>query len=174
MSGSDLGFRVMALAFRVRDALYSRAKILAEVGIEAGFRVLDYGCGPGSYVAPLAGLVGASGKIYALDKEQAAIKAVRKIMAREGIKNVETILSDCNTGLPDQSIDVVLLYDIFHHLPRPGDVLGELSRVLKPNGILSVSDHHMQEQDILQWVPQTGHFTFSKKGRKTYTFRKTS
>lgn len=61
------------------------------------------------------------------------------------LANVETIHSDCKTGLPDNSVDAVLLYDTFHDLSDPDGVLEELHRVLKPDGILSFSDHHMKK-----------------------------
>ena len=60
-----------------------------------------------------------------------------------------SILSDCDTGLPPASIDVVLLYDILHELENRTEVLKELHRVLKPEGILSVSDHHLEEDEII-------------------------
>ena len=52
--------------------------VLNEAGIEPGFCVLDYGCGPASYMVPLAQLVGTSGEIHALDIHPLAIKRVQK------------------------------------------------------------------------------------------------
>jgi ubiquinone/menaquinone biosynthesis C-methylase UbiE len=162
----------MNFAFRVRDRLQSRMDVLKEAGIEPGFCVLDYGCGPGSYVVPLAQLVGASGQIYALDIHPLAIKEVQKKASQKAIKNLKTIESDCSTGLPDCEVDVVLLYDIFHDLSRPDDVLRELHRVLKPDGTLSFSDHHMKEKDIRTGVTNKGLFELLTKGKKTYRFAK--
>ena len=64
----------------------------------------------------------------------------------------------------------MLLYDTFHDLSRPDDVLQELHRVLKSGGTLSFSDHHMKDQEILARVTKTGLFKLSKKGKKTYSF----
>ncbi|MBW2037962.1 MAG: class I SAM-dependent methyltransferase [Deltaproteobacteria bacterium] len=169
---SNLGFRLMALSYKLRDLFLSPMKVLKEVGIEPGFHVLDYGCGPGSYIVPLAELVGKSGKIYALDIHPLAIQMVRGIASRKQLTNVETILSDCKTGLPDSSVDVVLLYDTFHGLGDPDGVLAELHRVLKPDGVLSFSDHHLKEDEITSKVTDTGLFRLSRKGEKTYSFLK--
>jgi ubiquinone/menaquinone biosynthesis C-methylase UbiE len=169
---SNLGFRLMAFGYRFRDIRLPRLNILEEVGIKPGFRVLDYGCGPGSYIIPLAELVGESGKIHALDIHPLAIQKVKDIASKKQLANVETILSDCQTGLPDNSLDVVLLYDIFHHLSDPDVVLKELHRVLKPDGILSFSDHHMKENEIVSEVTNSGLFRLSRKGPRTYTFLK--
>jgi len=169
---SNLGFKFMALGYRFRDLRLPRKNILEEVGIKPGFHVLDYGCGPGSYIMPLAELVGESGKVYALDIHPLAIQRVQDIASKKRLTNVETILSDCQTGLPDNSLGVVLLYDIFHHLSDPDVVLKELHRVLKPDGILSFGDHHMKEKEIVAEVTKDQLFRLLKKGERTYTFLK--
>jgi len=169
---SSFGFGLMSLMFKIRDFLRPRLHVLKEAGIESGFSVLDFGCGPGGYILPLAELVGPSGKINALDAHPLAIRAVRKIATRKETKNIETIESDCRTGLPDNVVDVVLLYDVFHDLARPDDVLQELHRILKPGGRLSFSDHHMNEKEVLARMTGGGMFRFIRKGKKTYSFMK--
>jgi ubiquinone/menaquinone biosynthesis C-methylase UbiE len=165
-------FRLMALTYAVRDLLQPPLEVLKELGIRAGFHVLDYGCGPGSYIIPLAGLIGPTGRIYALDIHPLAVKMVNRRAAKNHLANVVTIQSDGRTGLPDQSLDAVLLFDVFHDLEQPGVVLRELNRVLKPEGVLSFSDHHLSEQDIVSGVTGEGFFRFVQKGRKTYSFSK--
>ncbi len=169
---SNLHFKVMSLGYKFRDLRLARKNILKEVGIKPGFRVLDYGCGPGGYVIPLAELVGESGKVYALDIHPLAIRKVHNIASKKQLANVGTILSDCKTGLHRNSLDTVLLYDVFHHLSDRDRVLKELYRVLKPYGILSFSDHHMKEREILAEVTNGGLFRPLRKGPKTYTFLK--
>lgn len=162
----------MSAGYKLRDFRLPRMNILKEVGIKPGFHVLDYGCGPGSYIVPLAELVGKSGKIYALDIHPLAIRKVQDIASKKQLANVETILSDCQTGLPDNSLDAVLLYDAFHQLSDPDVVLKELHRILKPDGILSFSDHHMREDEIVSEVTNSGLFRLLRKGLRTYTFLK--
>ncbi|VVB55970.1 Ubiquinone/menaquinone biosynthesis C-methyltransferase UbiE [uncultured archaeon] len=94
----------------------------------------------------------------------------RILLQKKQLTNVETICSDSKTGLPDNSIDVVLLYDVIHDLDNPDEVLEELHRVLKLNGILSVSDHHMKENEIVSKVTNRGLFRLSGKGERTYSF----
>jgi ubiquinone/menaquinone biosynthesis C-methylase UbiE len=170
MSGLD--FSAMAFTFKIRDFFRPRRDIVKEVGIKEGFHVLDYGCGSGSYVTAVAELVGRSGKICALDINPFAIKIVKKIIAKKQLPNVETILSDCNTGLPDDSIDVILLYDTFHDLVDQTVVLGELHRVLKLNGILSFSDHHMKENEINSQMTKLVFFKLLRKGKRPFSFVK--
>jgi ubiquinone/menaquinone biosynthesis C-methylase UbiE len=157
---TGLSFRFMSLMFKFRDIIKPRKNVLKDAGIQPGFQVLDFGCGPGGYILPLAHLIGKSGKIYALDINPQAIKAVEVIAARENLNNIETITSDGTTGLPDGNLDAVLLYDVFHHLKNPDDILKELHRILKPEGFLSMTDHYQRDNRfrVLQTV---------KKGQKS-------
>lgn len=168
----DFHFELMSFSYKFRDFFLPRKSILKEVGIQQGFCVLDYGCGPGSYITAIAELVGESGKIYALDIHPLAVQKVQNVVSKKRLANVETICSDCKTELPNNSLDVVLLYDTFHKLSDPNGVLEELHRVLKPHGILSFSDHHMKEDEILSQVADRGLFTLLRKNEKTYSFTK--
>lgn len=168
----DSHFKGMSFLFKIRDFFLPRKNVLKEVGIQLGHHVLDYGCGPGSYIAPLAKLVGESGQIFALDTHPLAVQSVQRIAKKRGFDNVDTIQSNCQTGLPDQSMDVVLLYDTLHELGEAEKVLMELHRVLKHDGILSLSDHHLKDDEIRSQVESTGLFALSKKGKKTFSFVK--
>jgi len=167
---SNLGFRLMAAEFAVRDLLWPRRVMLEEAGLRAGMCVLDYGCGPGSCVLPAARIVGDKGKVYALDLHPLAIAAVRRLSARKSLANVITILSDCKTGLTEGEVDVVLLYDVLHDIEDPEPLLSELNRVLKPNGLLSVSDHHLKGQRLVALVTDQGLFRPLRKGKWTHGF----
>jgi ubiquinone/menaquinone biosynthesis C-methylase UbiE len=169
---SNFDFQFMSVGYKFRDLFLPRLNILKEVGIKPGFNVLDFGCGPGSYILPLVKLVGESGKIYALDIHPLAIQKVKYIALKKRLMNVETILSDCQTSLPDNSLDAVILYDAFHHLSDPDMVLKELHRVLKPDGILSFGDHHMKEKEIVAEAINNRLFRLLRKGQRTYTFLK--
>ena len=168
----DLGFMAMAFEFKIRDFLKPRRDVVKEIGIKEGFQVLDFGCGPGSYVKATVDLVGRAGKLYALDINPTAIQMVKRIAEKNHLANVNTILSDCKTGLPDESIDVVMLYDTFHDLTNQDTVLAELHRVLKPNGMLSFSDHHLTEDEIVSRVANKGLFRLLRKGENTHSFVK--
>ena len=169
---SNIHFKFMSFGFKFRDLLLPPKNKLNEVGIKLGFHILDYGCGPGSHSIAAAQLVGNSGKVYALDIHTLGIKRVQDIASDKGITNIKTIFSDCATGLEDGSIDVALLYDTFHNLTDPDGVLKELHRILKPNSILSFSDHHMKEDKIVSEITKKGLFKLSRKEKRSYIFLK--
>ncbi len=165
-------FKCMSFMFTLRDLFSPRKHVLQEAGIKPGFHVLDYGCGPGSYIVPLAELVAKSGKVYALDIHPVAIKRVRSIISKRELTNVKTILSGNAARLAEKTMDVVLLYDTFHLLTDKKRVLRELHKLLKPTGILSFSDHHMNNDEILSGITSNGLFKLSRQSKKTYSFSK--
>ncbi len=163
-------FRMMALCHKVRDFFSRPAKALEEAGIRPGHRVLDFGCGAGSYSLAAAKMVGEGGKVYALDIHPLALRTVARKAARKRLANLRTIQGDGGSALKDASIDVVLLYDVFHDLAEPDAVLREIHRVLKPGGVLSFSDHHMKEEDVPPKVTGSGLFRLDERGEKTCSF----
>lgn len=169
---SIIDFKMLSLLISIRDFIKPRENILKEVKIKPGFCVLDYGCGPGSYSVCAGKIVGKKGKIYAADIHPLALKSVRKKAERAGLGNIETILTNGKTGLSDNSIDVVLLYDVFHHFSEPEAFLKEFHHVLKPEGLLSFSDHHMKEAKIISSVTNSGLFTLMESNKHTFSFNK--
>jgi ubiquinone/menaquinone biosynthesis C-methylase UbiE len=84
---------------------------------------------------------------------------VEKKARKEGLTNITTIISDRDTRLPDQSIDIALAYDMIHMVKDKQALMKELHRVLKPNGLLSVLAEHMKVNDILKILESDGLFS---------------
>jgi ubiquinone/menaquinone biosynthesis C-methylase UbiE len=145
----NVAFRGMAVWLRLREIFGDRRQRLVEAGVKEGQTILDYGCGIGSYAIPAAQIVGTEGRVYALDMHPLAIETVQRRARKENLPNVKTIHSDLDTGLADQTVDVVLLYDVFHMVPDQPALLRELHRVLKPGGRLSVLPDHMANDELL-------------------------
>jgi len=170
----DIVFHLMCFMMKLRDIVITPKSLLDAADIRTGQSVLDYGCGPGMYTFMAARLVGPCGMIHALDIQPLALRKIAKQALRQGMNNVWTIQSNCATGLDTASIDRVLLYDNYHMFSDPGSIMVELHRVLKPDGILSFSDHHLKESVILEKVAHTGLFKLMNKGRLVYTYAKAS
>jgi len=132
--------------------------------------VLDFGCGPGSYTFIVSKIVGPRGRVYALDIHPLAIKHVENLVQSRGSANIKTILSDCETGLEESSVDVILLFDIFHLFDDPEKILRELFRVLKPTGVLSFFDPHMNKKSIIKGLTNNGLFDFAGKAEHVFSF----
>lgn len=168
----DIAFRGMSFLFWIRDRFINPGRQLRRVGINEGQTVLDFGCGPGSYTIPAARMVGERGRIYALDIHPLAIRAVEKKAKKERLANINTILSDRDTGLPDGSIDVVLLYDTIHMIKNKRVLLKELHRVMKTNGLLSILAEHIAVEDGFEIVSKDGLFSLKDQHGRLVTFEK--
>ncbi|MAE11432.1 MAG: SAM-dependent methyltransferase [Dehalococcoidales bacterium] len=108
--------------------------------IQEGQTFLDYGCGTGDFTIPAARKVSGNGKVYALDYFPHQLKIVVERSEKEGLTNIETILSDSKTGLQDESVDVIWMCDVLHEIKERRTVLEELHRVLKKEGFLTIHD----------------------------------
>lgn len=168
----DIGFRMMSFFFRIRDRFRDPGKQLEKVGIKEGQTLLDFGCGSGSYVIPAARMVGGKGMVYAVDIHPLAISAVEKKATKEGLTNIATILSDRDTGLPDESIDVVLLYDVIRSIKDKRALLKELHRVMKVNGLLSILAEHIKVEDVVEIAEKDGLFSLKDQDGKLLNFER--
>jgi ubiquinone/menaquinone biosynthesis C-methylase UbiE len=147
---NGFAFKMMSFMFIFRDFFKPPSRILQEAYVEEGHQILDFGCGPGSYAIEAARITGKKGKVYAFDMNPLALQCVENKASKKALFNIITIRSDCKTGLHDESIDRVLLYDIFHILTEPERIIKELYRVMKHNAVLSFSDHHMTNSEIIE------------------------
>ncbi len=164
-------FRILSSMIAIRDILVNLNKIVEEIGIQSGNVVLDYGCGLGSFSIPAAKIVGERGKVYALDIHPLAIKRTKKKAQKKGLTNMEFIHSDCDTSLNNESVDVVLFYDMLESLLTPQKQLEELHRVLKSEGILCAKDMHSDDK-ILSTITGSNLFKLKAKGKKQFMFTK--
>lgn len=143
------------------------------VGIKEGQKVLDFGCGIGDYTIPAAKIVGIRGRIYALDKDGESLDFLTRRAKRYGLKNIEIIKTsgELKIGLKDESMDIVLLYDVIHDsyfsgLEKRKELLSEIHRILKQNGVVSIYPEHSPPRDIKREV-EKAHFCFEKEIHST-------
>ena len=90
-------------------------KFLRKVGLRRGQIVLDFGCGEGHYTIPASKVIGEKGRVYAFDKDAYILERLRRLAEEEGLSNIEIIKGDTKIPLEDNSIDVVLCYDVIHY-----------------------------------------------------------
>lgn len=136
---------------------------LEEVGIKKGQFVLDFGCGSGNYAIPAARIVGEEGRVYALDKDRKALDDLMRRAESEGLKNIERMETsgELEISLREESVDVVLLYDILHpyYFPRAGDrgrLLSEVYRISRSNALISIYPKHAELEKVKDEMENTG------------------
>ncbi len=162
----------MAIEFWLRDRLNPPAAILKRAGIATGMKVLDFGCGPGGFAVAAAGVVDPLGEVYAVDIHPLALQSVKKARKRLKLANLHPLHGSKTGDLPDQTIDRVLLYDILHDVEDPQRVLRELYRLLKPNGLISIKDHRLRDDEVRAQMTQEGLFRPAESAEETLLFER--
>ena len=167
-----IGFAIMKTVLTLRSIFKKPERTLREMELKKGQTILDYGCGIASFSIPAAKLVGDGGIVYALDIHPLAIRAVEKEIKKKRISNIKTILSAQETGLPDGSVDVVLLYDVFQMISDKAKLLEELHRVLKSGGILFATAEHLNQKDFMDLFAKGNLFTLIEQRGEVYRFKR--
>jgi len=128
-------------------------EMLQQIGIRRGHTVLDFGCGSGTYTVPVAKIVGEQGRVYALDKDNEALDELMQKAESAGLKNIKRMETSgkLEIDLTDESVDAVLLFDVFHsyYFPQANDrrrLLDEIYRIMKPSAFVSVWPKHMESE----------------------------
>lgn len=115
--------------------------VAKRMNLEPGMIVVEIGPGKGSYTKSLAKSVLPDGKVYAIDIQESIIKRLKKRIEKEKIENIIPKIDDAyNLSLEDESVDRVLMIACLPEIPDPIRVLKEIKRVLKPNGLVSLSE----------------------------------
>ncbi len=109
--------------------------------IDKGHTVLELGPGPGYFSVEVARRLGPEGRLVCVDIQPGMIGALRHRLLQAGVTNVLPLVGDA-LGLPlgDRSVDCAFLVTVLGELPDRPKALAELRRVLKPGGILSISE----------------------------------
>jgi ubiquinone/menaquinone biosynthesis C-methylase UbiE len=151
-------FRIMSL---VHEDLYGLFRdpyeALRSAGLKRGQDVLEVGCGPGFFTVPAAKMVGGEGTVCALDINPLALERVRRKVEKEGVTNVCTKLADAGqTGLPDESYDVIFVFGLGHVVGGANRMMAELHRLLRPRGTLSIEGRLTPDDDLFRPVRSEG------------------
>jgi ubiquinone/menaquinone biosynthesis C-methylase UbiE len=121
-------------------------KFLRAIGIKQGQLIVDFGCGAGHYTIPAAKIVGKRGTVYAIDKDNSALDQVMQRAKSENLNNIIPLntLGTVKIDLEDETIDVVLLYDVLHYrdIDERKELYSEVHRILRPSALLSVYPKH--------------------------------
>ncbi len=108
--------------------------------LSPGMSLLDCGCGPGTNTAGLAESL-APGQVVGIDLEQSQIELAKAYAAERGVSNVRFELGNVyDLPFPDASFDAAFVHTVLQHLKDPVQALEEISRVLKPGGLVGVRE----------------------------------
>jgi predicted methyltransferase len=125
-----------------REAWQKPDQIMDALGIADGSAVGDIGAGAGWFTIRLARRVGPNGVVIATDVQREMLDAIRRRVAREGLRNVETRMGTDNTpNLPPGALDAVLVVDVYPEVADRITFLRSLATSLKPSGRIGVVNY---------------------------------
>ena len=126
--------------------------LLRELGLKPGMAVADIGAGTGYYsrrMAPLVGSGGTGGMVYATDVQPEMMKMLEDGAKKAGLTNIKPVLGSLQSvNLPDNSIDIGLMVDVYHELEFPFEVIESLVRALKPGGRVAYVEYRLEDPRV--------------------------
>src|SRR5258708_6069869 len=132
-----------------REAEEQPEKALDALNLKPGMAVADIGAGVGYMSLRMAKRVGPSGKVYANDLQPQMLELLRQNAAKAGVSNVVTVLGDtADPKLPANTMDLVLLVDVYHEFSQPQQMLRKIRETLKPDGRLVLLEYRAEDPNV--------------------------
>jgi ubiquinone/menaquinone biosynthesis C-methylase UbiE len=128
-----------------RDKEENTGLLLKNLQVQKGMMIADIGAGSGYHSSLLSKLVG-NGKVYAVDVEPEMISFLKERIQVEKTKNIIPVLStEKSVDLPANSIDLMLLVDVYHEFSFPYEMCLSMLAALKPGGKLVLVEFRAED-----------------------------
>jgi ubiquinone/menaquinone biosynthesis C-methylase UbiE len=143
---ADLDEYIARLDNPARDEWQRPEVVLAALGITPTSVVCDVGAGTGYFALRLAKR---AAQVYAVDVEPQLLVLLRDRVASAGLHNVTPV-----RGLPHDPLipaavcDLILVVNVFHHVPERAAYLRRLQAALRPRGRVAIIDFHKRELPV--------------------------
>ncbi len=133
-------------------------EVIRELQIQKGEKIADLGSGGGYYTFRFSEEVGIEGIVFAVDTDSSLLDRLKSESVKKKIENIEFILARQNqSGLKENSVDLLFVRDVFHHLPEPDKYFCNIKNALKATGRVAIIDY--KKTGSLSFVTLFGHYT---------------
>ena len=123
--------------------------LLRELNLKPGMVVADVGAGTGYYTRRMAPLVGSTGTVYGVDVQPEMLKLLVEGAKAGGLGNIQPVLATVtDLKLPEASIDLAIMVDVYHELAFPFEVMQSLVRALKPGGKVVFVEYRLEDPRV--------------------------
>lgn len=123
--------------------------LLDNLGLRTGMTVCDMGCGNGFYAIPIAKLLGPKGRVLAVDIQPEMLFLLRERMEIESVDNITPILGSVDDPyLPEGTVDLAILVDVYHEFGFPEEMLAALRKSLKPDGRIVLVEFRAEDDEV--------------------------
>ena len=123
------------------------SEILDELNLKGDEAFMDAGCGDGHIAIEVLDNYIDSGVVYAVDVYDGSIEDMETYKKQNNVENLINIEADITEGIPgveDESIDVVLMVNVFHGFKasrKIDEAIEEFARIIKKDGKIAVMDY---------------------------------
>jgi ubiquinone/menaquinone biosynthesis C-methylase UbiE len=122
---------------------------LDAIGVQRGSTVADIGAGVGYFTWRLAARVGSAGVVYGEDIQQRMLDQLVKNAGERHLSNVRPVLgTPDDPKLPKNSLDLVLLVDVYHEFSEPEKMLDRIREALKPEGRIVFLEYRAEDPNV--------------------------
>lgn len=131
-----------------RDFEENATLLIKNLQLKSGMNVADIGAGSGYHSRLMAGLIG-KGKVFAVDVEPIMLVYLKQRIEQENLLNIVPVLGTTTAvSLPNESIDLMLLVDVYHEFSDPFEMTRSMYNALKPNGKLVLVEFRMEDDAV--------------------------
>jgi len=124
------------------------SNLIQNMRIKSNDTIADIGAGSGYHVFRMAPLA-KKGLVYAFDIQGEMLMAIERTKESSKIRNVETILgSEKSVYLPKNSVDKILMVDVYHEFNFPVEMIASMKNALKPNGQLFLIEYRGEDSKV--------------------------
>ena len=124
-------------------------RMLAALDIRKGATVADIGAGVGYHVWRLSEMVGSGGRVIGEDIQEGMIRLMKKNIEDRKLKNVELVLgTPTDPKLPSNSLDLVLMVDVYHEFSEPVTMMRHIQEALKPDGRVVLVEFRKEDPSV--------------------------
>lgn len=132
-----------------REAEEAPSKLLKALKIKPGSTIADIGAGSGYLTFPMAKIVGSRGKVFAVDIQKEMLDIIKQRMRERKVKNIHPRLGTIkNPNLPPNSVDLILMVDVYHEFDHPYEMTTAMVKSLKPGGRLVFVEYRMEDPEV--------------------------
>lgn len=123
--------------------------VLRHLDLNACTVLADVGCGAGWFTLAAARRMAPGGVVYGVDVREDILSQLSQSAREADLGNIHTVLAEEEDEypIPTESVDVVLIADVYHEVDPATNFLGEVRRMLKPGGTCFVVDWRQEETD---------------------------
>ena len=121
------------------------SKLIKNMRIKSNDVIADIGAGSGYHAFRMASLA-TNGLVYAVDIQTEMLMAIENKKTFSEISNVETILgTEKSVQLPENSVDKILMVDVYHEFSFPLEMIFSMKNALKSNGELFLIEYRAED-----------------------------